>query len=319
MEQDRTRPHRSQRVTPGGRVLEIRSDPTPAGGFVTTVTDITDARTAERELERAKAEAEAANHAKSRFLATMSHELRTPLNAVIGFSDALARQPAEEREQVAEFATMINAAGRQLLGLIDTILDVARIEAGRFDLSADRVDVMHLVTSCVRQAAASAAVAEVTLATAMPDFVPQLRGDERRLRQVLGQLISNGIKFTGAGGSVRIAAEIPDGGDLLLRVTDTGIGIPEAELERVFEPFVQLDTSLARRFEGSGLGLYVARALTIAHDGTLSLTSRLGQGTTALLRFPAGRLIHPRAAGGGLGAPMGPAGRHAPPISKESP
>jgi signal transduction histidine kinase len=299
LEQDRSVPGHSQRITPAGRVIEVRSDPIPGDGFVTTYTDITDIRAAERELERAKGAAEAANQAKSRFLATMSHELRTPLNAVIGFSDALAREAgvAPESTRVAEFAAAINGAGRQLLTLIDTILDVARIEAGRFDLSADRVDVIHLVETCVRQAQAAAAAAEVMLAAELPEFIPPVRGDERRLRQVLSHLLSNAVKFTGAGGAVRVVAELAPGGDLLLWVVDTGIGIPEAELDRVFEPFTQIDTSLARRFQGSGLGLYVCRALVAAHDGQLTLTSRLGQGTTVLMRLPAARLIHPRSSG----------------------
>ena len=145
-------------------MLDIRSDPTPDGGWVSTFTDVTEARAAQDELRRAKEAAEAANQAKSRFLATMSHELRTPLNAVIGFSDALLREAANPtRAQVAEFATQINEAGRQLLGLINSILDVARIEAGRFDLASDRVDVGRLIRQCVRQADAAAQAAEITL------------------------------------------------------------------------------------------------------------------------------------------------------------
>ena len=153
-----------------GRIIEIRSDPTPGGGWLSTYSDVTEARHAEEELRRAKESAEAANQAKSRFLATMSHELRTPLNAVIGFSDALLREatnPAPAR--VAEFARQINESGRNLLGLINIILDVARIEAGRFDLASDLVDVERLVRTAVRQADAAAQAAEITLTTEFAD------------------------------------------------------------------------------------------------------------------------------------------------------
>ena len=162
-----------------GRVLDFRSDPTPDGGWVSTFTDVTEARAAQDELRRAKEAAEAANQAKSRFLATMSHELRTPLNAVIGFSDALLHEAANPtRARVAEFATQINEAGRQLLGLINSILDVARIESGRFDLASDRVDIARLVRHCVRQSDAAAQAAELTLTADVPADLPQLRADE---------------------------------------------------------------------------------------------------------------------------------------------
>ena len=158
-------------------MLDIRSDPTPDGGWVSSFTDVTEARAAQDELRRAKEAAEAANQAKSRFLATMSHELRTPLNAVIGFSDALLREAANPtRARVAEFATQINEAGRQLLGLINSILDVARIEAGRFDLASDRVDVGRLMRQCVRQADAAAQAAEITLVADVPDDLPHAPG-----------------------------------------------------------------------------------------------------------------------------------------------
>ena len=191
-----------------GRIIEIRSDPTPGGGWVSTYTDVTEARAAEEELRRAKEAAEAANQAKSRFLATMSHELRTPLNAVIGFSDALLREaPNPAPARVAEFARQINESGRNLLGLINIILDVARIEAGRFDLASDVVDVERLVRAAVRQADAAAQAAEITLVTEMADRLPRLRGDERRLAQVLRHLLSNAVKFTEIGGTVTVGAQ----------------------------------------------------------------------------------------------------------------
>jgi signal transduction histidine kinase len=289
---DRSRPHLRRVVTPARRVLDVRSDPTPGGGWVTTFTDVTEARAAEAELRRAKETAEAANQAKSRFLATMSHELRTPLNAVIGFSDSLLREAANpSRARVAEFAQQINDSGRQLLGLINIILDVARIESGRFDLASDKVDIARLVRACVRQSDAAAQAAEITLATDVPEDLPLVRADERRLQQVLNHLLSNAVKFTEAGGMVVVSALSDANEGFRLIVRDTGIGIPESDLERVFEPFTQLDSSLARRFQGAGLGLYVSRALVAGHGGDLVLHSAPSQGTAAEIRLPPDRLI----------------------------
>jgi signal transduction histidine kinase len=289
---DRSMPVVRQSISRAGRVLDIHSDPTRDGGWVSSFTDVTEARAAQDELRRAKEAAEAADQAKSRFLATMSHELRTPLNAVIGFSDALLREAANPtRARVAEFATQVNEAGRQLLGLINGILDVARIEAGRFDLAADRVDVGRLIRLCARLSDAAAQAAEITLVADVPGDLPQLRADERRLQQTLNHLLSNAVKFTAAGGTVSVGASLQADGSLLLFVRDTGIGIPEADIERVFEPFIQLDSTLARRFEGSGLGLYMSRALIAGHGGELSLRSVLGEGTTAEIHLPAARLI----------------------------
>ena len=253
---------------------------------------MTEARAAQDELRRAKEAAEGANQAKSRFLATMSHELRTPLNAVIGYSDALLHEAGNPPgAQVTEFAQQINEAGRKLLGLINIILDVARIESGHFDLATDRVDVARLVRQCLRHMDAAAEVAGITLDADVPDGLPALRADERRLQQVVDHLLSNAVKFTETGGTVSVARRLEADGRLLLVVRDTGIGIAAQDMERVFEPFTQLDSSLARRFQGAGLGLYMSRALVAGHGGELSLHSTCGAGTSVEIRLPAERLI----------------------------
>ena len=284
-------PGAERRLTRSGRILEWRAEPGPNGGSVSTLTDVTDVRAAAHELHRAKAAAEAANQAKSRFLATMSHELRTPLNAVIGFSDALGRGGGQDDpDRVAEFARAINEAGRQLLTLVNNILDVARIDAGRFELSSEWIDLARLIGVCARQIDPAAQAAEVSLQADVPPDLPPLQADERRLRQVLTQLLSNAVKFTPAGGAVTVSAACEATGELLVVVADSGIGIAEADLQQAFEPFGQVDSSLSRPFQGSGLGLYIARALIQAHDGQLLLRSALGQGTTVEIRLPAARL-----------------------------
>jgi signal transduction histidine kinase len=290
---DRTVPFEREFTTRLGRVLHAQSNPTPGGGWITTFTDITRMRETESELRRAKELAEAANQAKSRFLATMSHELRTPLNAIIGFSDALARDKGDgPADLVADYSGQINAAGKQLLSLINIILDVARIESGRFEPNSEIVDIARAIRIALRQADSAAQAGEVSIELKLPDDLPWLRGDERRIIQALSQLVSNAVKFTEAGGSVTVEAGLTPGRDLFIAVGDTGIGIPDAELERVFEPFTQLDGSLSRRYPGAGLGLFTARAVVTAHGGQLHLTSRPGEGTTARIILPGARIQH---------------------------
>jgi signal transduction histidine kinase len=279
-------------VTRAQRVLDVRAEPIPGGGVVMTFTDITEERTIQQEFRRAKEMAETANRAKSRFLATMSHELRTPLNAIIGFSDSLLRETVRPNPgRVEDYSQQINSAGRQLLALLNSILDVSRIEAGRFDLADDVVDVGRMIRAALRRSDADAQAAEITLTAELPPLVTNLRADERRLSQALAHLLNNAIKFTEAGGAVTVGVELATDGGIMIRVADTGIGIAEDDLERVFEPFTQIDNSLSRRFEGAGLGLYVARALVHGHGGHLVLHSRLGAGTTAEIRMPPNRLV----------------------------
>lgn len=245
-----------------------------------------------REAHEERQKAEEASRAKSTFLANMSHELRTPLNAVIGFSEALMHESATpDARRIEEYAGAINEAGRHLLALINDILDVARIEAGRMDLAEDPVDLARLAATALRLLEPVARTASVSLALAVPKDLPAVLGDERRLRQVLLNLVSNAVKFTGPGGSVRVEAGLDADGGLEVRVADSGIGIAREDLERVFQPFVQLDSSLSRRYQGSGLGLFLSRALAQAHGGTLTLESEPGKGTTALLRLPPSRVV----------------------------
>lgn len=295
IEQDRTQSHTDQRLTRAGRILEVRSDPTPDGGFVTTYTDVTQRREAEDALRLAKSAAEAANTAKSRFLAAMSTELRSP---VLAIQAELARLHRDAAGRSGTFAGGVDAAhvrqacdaaadsARRLLALIESVLDVARLEAGRLELSDGLVDIPQLVRACLRKSDSAAAAAEVALVVDLPDALPLVRADEPRLRQVLGHLVANAIRFTPALGSISIGARQEwASGDLLLTVQDSGTGIEADRLRRVFEPFGQLG-------EGgrAGLGLYISRTLMRAHGGDLVLRSGPGEGTTAVLRFPAARI-----------------------------
>ena len=282
-----------QFVRANGRVLDMRSDPTPGGGWVTTYTDVTYIRESEEALRRAKEAAEAANQAKSRFLATMSHELRTPLNAVIGFSEALLRQKAAPNPaDVAEFAQQINDSGRQLLAQINIVLDVARIESGRFELASDKVDLARLFRTVLRQAQALVHNPSVVVDFDIQQPLPLLLCDERRMQQALVQVLTNAIKFSDRTGKVAVNVAVAPNGELAITITDTGIGMHPDELDRVFEPFIQLDSSLSRRYQGAGLGLYIAKAMVVGHGGTIALRSTPGAGTTAEIRLPPDRLQH---------------------------
>ena len=304
---DWTHPWVRHFVNPEGRFVERRADPVAGGMNITTLTDMTEQREAEHALRRARDAAEAASQAKSRFLATMSHELRTPLNTVIGYSEALVQETETGSGRVADDARLILDAGRQLLNLIDTLLDVARLEGGGLNLAEDEVDIDRLIQAGLRQFESAATAAEIALRIVPPaeagTGLPLVRADRRKLTQALHHVLSNALKFTPAGGEVGLGArQDPDG--LVLFVVDTGIGIPETDLARVFDPFVQLDSRLARRFPGAGLGLYVARALLEGHGGTLALASRPGAGTMAELRLPAYRLLTRAAPGAARPVPL---------------
>ncbi|SMH33408.1 response regulator [Azospirillum agricola] len=244
------------------------------------------------ELTRAKEAAEAANRGKGEFLASLSHELRTPLNAVIGFSDLIARE-SEGPVGVPvyrHFAANVRDSGQHLLELINEILDHAQAEAGNLRLVEGRVDLDAAATFAVRMLTPRAERAGVTLAVMVAPGARFLRGDERRLRQILLNLIANAVKYTPSGGSVTVTAGL-EAGALEIRVIDTGFGIPPEDLERVMEPFGRVDSAVNRRVEGTGLGLPLTRRLVELHGGTLSLRSTLGVGTTVTARLPGARVL----------------------------
>ncbi|WP_042444011.1 response regulator [Azospirillum sp. B510] len=275
--------------------------------YVSVERDITSRKIMEAELQDARQAAEAASRGKTEFLASLSHELRTPMNAVIGFADLIAREAEGPvgNAQYRDFAINIRDSGQHLLELINEILDQVRAEAGQLVLDDEPVDLDAAATFAIRLLTPRAARAGIAIAAKVEPAARHMRGDERRIRQILLNLLSNAVKYTPAGGSVSLTTgPAPDGG-LLLEVRDTGVGIPEPELERVPPAYTRVDgpdgrRAESRRIEGSGLGLPLTRRLVELHGGTLTLASRVGRGTTVTVHFPPGRL-----AGEG-GRPVGP-------------
>ncbi len=261
-------------------------------GYRGTGRDVTEEVLAERELRDAKDRAEAASRAKSEFLANMSHELRTPLNAIIGFSELLIDQPfGKIGERYAAYARDINHGGRHLLDLINDLLDMSKIEAGRFDLTDETLEMAGFVQSCYSLVATRAEEGHVTVDQAEDLSTTELRADRRALKQILLNLLANAVKFTPAGGQVIIRTEATESGGVAIVIADTGIGIEKEALAALCEPFHQADASIRRRFGGTGLGLAITRKLLDLHGGSLELTSTPGLGTVARATFPASRVV----------------------------
>ncbi|WP_431855065.1 PAS domain S-box protein [Azospirillum sp.] len=255
--------------------------------------DITERVLAAERLAQAKEQAEGANRIKSNFLATMSHELRTPLNAIIGFSEIMVHQVFGPigNERYADYARHIQQSGTHLLELINDVLDMSKLEAGRYTLEDRVMKLDAVLDACLTVSAVPAEAGGVALVPAVCQPLPRLRGDERAVRQVVLNLLSNAVKFTPPGGRVTLSAGPAPGGGLELTVADTGIGIAPEALETIAEPFQQADNSISRRFGGTGLGLAISRNLMELHGGSLNIVSEPGRGTTVTVRFPAERVV----------------------------
>jgi signal transduction histidine kinase len=240
-------------------------------------------------------DAAVADETKSQFLASMSHELRTPLNAILGFSEILKDPDSNlpDAVRVRSYATNIFDSGTHLLALINDILDVSKIDSGQLELNEETVDVGEIVASCMHSMESHAKKARVRLDMEIPREVPNLFADERRLRQVLLNLLSNALKFTAEGGGVMLRV-LPGRDGLTLAVSDTGIGMTAEQIPIALERFGQIDSKLSRKHTGTGLGLPLSKHLVELHGGRLEIASEAGVGTTVTVAFPAARSLWAR-------------------------
>ena len=266
-------------------VLDERGRPARIAG---TVQDITDRKRFEEEILKAKEEAELANRTKTEFLAAMSHELRTPLNSIVGFSDVIknARFGPLGNDKYLEYVDDIHASANHLQILINDLLDVSAIDMGRMELDEADVNVSDALEACRNMVAQRADDAGITVNVDTPRSLPLLRADETRFKQIVLNLVANGIKFSKAGGRVTIEARIDVDGAVVLAVNDTGIGIAPDDIPKVLMRFGRVEEVEVRGQEGVGLGLTIVRSLAELHGATFELNSELGVGTTASVRFP---------------------------------
>src|SRR5664279_3564127 len=262
----------------------------PAGSeaeVVAVMRDVTDRKIQEQALDLARTAAEQADAAKTRFLATMSHELRTPLNAIIGFSEMIVQEDALllDAARRKEYAQLINDSGQHLLSVVNGILDMSKMESGNFEISPEPFAPRAALINCCSLLALKARENGIELATRVPEDLPDMTGDPRAFKQVVLNLVSNAIKFTERGGKVTASAGV-EGSRLVLRITDTGVGIAADDLKRIGDPFFQAGKTYQRRHEGTGLGLSIVKSLVALHAGELTVHSRIDEGTTVTVALP---------------------------------
>jgi len=284
-------PTTKERVTPPGRILQISRRAMPDGAIVSVYSDVADLKASERKLIQARSQAEMANHAKSEFLANMSHELRTPLNAIIGFSEIIAHELFGPigNERYLDYMKDIHQSSLHLLSIINDVLDMSKIEAGKLELSKEPLNVRHLIGEVVRMMRERADSRGIELVTKLLDGEVEIWADERAIKQIFLNLLSNAIKFSRDGGEVciRVVSDEPD--RAAVEFEDHGIGMNEEELERALQPFGQAQPSTTRNYGGTGLGLPITKGLIEAHGGKLTIESRAGQGTIARVSLPTER------------------------------
>jgi signal transduction histidine kinase len=270
--------------------------PVQSDGFVNIYAiDITDQKQAEGRLRKAVNDAELANRTKSEFLASTGHELRTPLNAIIGFSSMMkAEMFGPLNKKYTEYCSDINNSGEHLLQLINDILDISAIGAGKLDIQEENLDVGNIIEATLPMVSSRADEGNIQLTCNVDDDLPMLYADKRKLTQIILNLLSNAIKFTLPDGEVSIVASLDDGGAQVLTVTDTGIGMDGVELVKAMTEFGQVDSGLDRKHEGVGLGLSLAKGLIKLHGGTLEIESKKGRGTSISVRFPPERTVTSR-------------------------
>ncbi len=270
-----------------GRWLRMTGSATSEGGSIIFLSDFTAIKEREESLRRAKREAEAANASKTRFLANMSHELRTPLNAIIGFSEIISGQffGALGNARYLDYSGDILRSGRHLLAVINDVLDLSKSEAGKMVLAARETDMRDVLKDCITMIREQCAEAGLTLSVTGMDHALPMTGDAAKLRQIFLNLLSNAIKFTEKGGRVSLDA-CSTADSIAVTVADTGIGMDPEDVEIAFQPFSQVDNRLERRYEGTGLGLPLTKALVDLHKGNIVIDSARGRGTRITVSFP---------------------------------
>jgi signal transduction histidine kinase len=249
------------------------------------------AEAVEAELVRAKEKAESASRAKSAFLANMSHELRTPLNAIIGFSEIIkSRKFGPSSERYPEYAGHIFNSGTHLLALINDILNLSKLEAGRLALQEEDLDLRTIVEDCIHLVETQARQSRIQLSANLDNGAHAIRADDRRLRQILINLLSNAVKFTPEGGQVRVSS-VRDRNGLAITISDTGIGMAPEDIPKAMTLFGQVDSKVRRKQDGTGLGLPLAKQLVELHGGTFAIESKINFGTTVTFVLPPERVI----------------------------
>ncbi len=270
-----------------GRWLRFSRSATQDGGFILFIIDFTEIKEREELFKQAKLDAEVASRAKTNFLANMSHELRTPLNAIIGFSDIIAGQKfGAGNAKYVEYARDILQSGQHLLSIINSVLDLARIEAGKLQIRIETVDFTWIIDQCDKMMRTQCAQAGLRFDVQCPAEPLLVDGEPAKLRQIVLNLLSNAIKFTPSEGSVALQARHNDDGDVEIRITDTGIGMTEDDIALAMTPFSQVDGALARKYEGAGLGLPLTAGFVELHAGRMTIDSAPGSGTRVTVTFP---------------------------------
>ena len=317
-------PHQFERTRTDGTVVEVCGNPLQ-DGFVTTYSDITvqkrfaealeesnqslerrvKQRTAElqeelqtrikteEQLRSAVSKEQLASRSKNEFLANMSHELRTPLNCIIGFSELLKNESFGPlgQDRYKDYCQDINNAGVHLLEVLNDILDVSKLESGDVDLLETEVDLSVVIESSVAMLSNKAASYNISIKTEVPDDLPYLFADARRVKQMLINLLSNAVKFSGKAGDVIVSASGNKNDGICLSIADKGIGISKENLAKVMDPFQQVSEALTRDHEGTGLGLHIVKSLIELHSGYVTIDSELGVGTNVCVHFPQERSI----------------------------